>query len=38
VPVDASLDLGQHGFAEARRRYLQAIPEDSLLVRVHGHY
>jgi hypothetical protein len=38
VPADASLDLGRHGFAEARRRYLQAIPEKSLLVRVHGHY
>ena len=37
VPADASLDLGRHGFAEARRRYLQAIPEESLLVRVHGH-
>jgi hypothetical protein len=38
VPADASLDLGRHGFAEARRRYLQAIPEESLLVRVRGHY
>jgi len=38
VPADASLDLGRHGFAKARRRYLQAIPQESLLVRVHGHY
>jgi hypothetical protein len=39
VPADASLDLGlgRNGFAEARRRYLQAIPDETLLVRVHGH-
>lgn len=38
VPAVASLDLDRHGFAEARRRYRQAIPPESLLVRVHGHY
>lgn len=38
VPAGIGLDLGRHGFAEARGRYLQAIPGESLLVRVHGHW
>ena len=37
VPAEGSLDLGRLGFAEARRRYLDAVPGDALLVCVRGH-